>query len=498
MNALQQNYSLEDVAEFEGGLPLLYSNVGDCRNRETVCKQFQMKCPDLAEEPLNEIADRLNNEYDPSAIQHFYRNYSPAKETLGAFYLWIKTNYFNDKNRRLYVQFFKGASCWQGAFVGSAEEIIKNEINATTKAKSKKEMQQNLAMFLNVAKDDLRTGVLEADIKPVEAPTLPVAAIEEPKVSPIITNTVAPTAGLIRPRLDVINAKLAETQTPAVKPNVSAESNDDGTDMTNIFPEEVAFYKTFMDKLLVKAGWSPANIKSYLFTMVSRENHLLENKAGEDYIVRSRQSENGTYYAMMNTSLLNTLGNPIKLIIAFDKRTQADVLSVYCSRWSICDSKLSALQHGFTKDDVNKELKPVVYYNDSPNELVFSAEIDDFDLENEGRLEHCISRKIERDKTGIAQLTDNQIYADIVRAIQTGIAISKYDTGYVKPMYNRKFNQIHFVIPYHVNGSFEKAPEMGIVVAPGNYGLWQVMTILDYNTVKNNCNCLSPYCDSSF
>ena len=95
-------------------------------------------------------------------------------------------------------------------------------------------------------------------------------------------------------------------------------------------------------------------------------------------------------------------------------------------------------------------------------------------------------------------MTDNKIYSDIVQAISTAISISRYDTGYIKPMYNRSNNTIHFVVPYHVNGSFEKAPEMGIIISKGNYGLWQVMTVLDYESVRRNCNCLSPYRASSF
>ena len=442
----------------------LYDTVGECRNKEMVCKLARMKCPEFAEKTLDEIRDALNNAFSSDKIIYFLRNYYPATASLGSTYLWIPTGFKDETEHEIYVQFLKGANCWYGAFLGTAEGIIRNEINNAQKGKDKKEMTQNLNAMLSREAN-------KVERKPV------------PKMEPAPTVTEP-----------VTNKNIIIVSNPSASAKTLVRQTDDDVDMTNVLPEEVGFYKAFLDKLLVKVGWSPALIKSYLYTMVCRENYLLANNRGEEYIIRS-DSHQTTKYAMMNTSLLNTLGNPIKLIIKFYSQNELDFS---CKGWTVCDSKVTALQHCFTKDDLNKELLPVVYYDKDPNELVFNVELDDFDLENEGRLEHCISRKIERDTTEFSKLTDNQIYTGIVSAIKTAIAISKYDSSYVRPMYNRKFNKINFVIPYHVNGIFEKAPEMGIVVSPKDYGLWQVMTVLDYASVKNNCNCLAPYRDSSF
>lgn len=457
----------------------LFEDYGDCRNKESVCQMMRIKCPALADKGLEDIRQLLESTSLFDEKKYYSKNFQATDSQIGAEYLWIPTAYANDKNERIYVQFAKNFVSWVGCFTGSATEIITNEMNREG-GKSKKEMSKNL----NIIRSSERIDTISV------APAAPAA--------PAVTTPTTPVKAVI---LSSTNAKASMVPTSVGKPLApAATSSDEDPDTTNILPEEEFFYKSFYEKLLVKVGWSPSSIKTYLFTMIWRENFLLStNKTkGDEYIIRSSATADGKKYAMMNTSLLNTFGNPIKLIIQFRDENSDKPLGYSSWYWTICDSKVTAIKFGFSKDDVNKELKPVVYYNDSPNELVFSADIDDFDLENEGRLEHCIDRKVERDQSGFSSMTDNKIYSDIVQAISTAISISRYDTGYIKPMYNRSNNTIHFVVPYHVNGSFEKAPEMGIIISKGNYGLWQVMTVLDYESVRRNCNCLSPYRASSF
>ena len=450
----------------------LFDEVGDCRNKESVCGMMRLKCPDLKEKSLEEIRKLLVETSNVDEKMYFTKNFQQVSEQMGAEYMWIPTKYSNEKGERIYIQFAKSFVSWVGCFTGSAVEIITNEMGREMHGRSRKEMVHNMNILKNREKSDNST------VEPTAAVTAKASVLTPSSKSNIFPLTAAKPANTIH--------------------NNSFDTED--PDTTNILPEEEAFYKSFYEKLLVKVGWSPSSIKTYLFTMIWRENYLLStNKAkGDEYIIRSASTADGKKYAMMNTALLNTFGNPIKLIIQFRDENSDKPLGYSSWYWTICDSKVTAIKLGFSKDDVNKELKPVVYYNDSPNELVFSADIDDFDLENEGRLEHCIDRKVERDQSGLSSMTDNQIYADIVQALSTAISISRYDTGYIKPMYNRSNNAIHFVVPYHVNGSFEKSPEMGIIISKGNYGLWQVMTVLDYESVRRNCNCISPYRASSF
>jgi len=468
----------------------LYGTVGGFANRRVACGLFVVKSPELAEKTPEEVADILAEKFDEKQIIYFGTNYRKANTHIGAEYLWIPSGYYDTKGEMLYTQFAKGSLSWQGGFVGTATEIVKQQISRAERAKSKKEMQSNLGIFLSSHQPVERSVAQDVE---ESSEVAPVESVQPEKIE--------------KPRAVYITQNFYDNQTSARKAASSTTARDTVLrkpiavdteyDVMNIEPDEEKFYKAFYDKLLVKVGWSPAHIKSYLFTLVHRENYLLANNRGEDYIIRSTQID-GKSYAMMNTSLLNTIGNPIKIIVQFWGTNPNTPLGYSCKFWTICDSKITALTHGFKKEDINKELRPVVFYDSDPQELVFSADIDDFDLENEARFEHCIDRKVERDGVTLVDLTDNQIYASIVQAIRTAVAISKYDNTYVKPIYYRSMNQINFVIPYHISGRFDTAPELGIIISKGKYGLWQVMTVLGYEEVSCDCNCLAPYRSSSF
>lgn len=448
----------------------LYDSIGEFRNRRSACEILPTKCPEMAEATPEEVADRLAEDFDEKKIIYFGANYRKVDSAISAEYLWIPTGFTNRENVPLYIQFSKGPYAWAGGYLGTAMEIVKHQIESAKKVKTKKEMQNNISAWISQNKVAVPST---EEKKEVVIPVKKEVATDDANTKPVVSETPV-----------------------AVKRPVLVVTEE--IEATSIYPDEEQFFNTFYEKLLVKVGWTPSLIKNYLYTMINRENYLLFNNRGEDYIIRSATSINGKQYAMMNTALLNTLGNPIRLIIQFWGNNPETPLGYSCKFWSICDSKITAISSGFSKDDMNKEIRPVVFYDSDPSELVFSADIDDFDLENESRIGHCIDRKAERGGLLSANMSDSQAYNSIVQAIRTAVAISKYDNSYVKPIYNRRTNRINFAVPYHVNGRFDTTPELGIVVAKGSYGLWQVMTVLDFQTVQYDHNCLVPYRSSSF
>lgn len=449
----------------------LYDTIGEFRNRRVACEILQSRVPEFADKTPEEVADILEADFDKDKILYFGTNYRPCDNNpLLAQFLWIPSGYNNTSGNPLYIQFVKTAYVWAGAFVGTPTEISKHQAEIETRAKTKKEMTSNIAQWEGQRK--------AAENRKKETVPKPPKSVIIPPV-PVVSD------GTTKPKVSVLSNR------------TTTATDIDENDSDDILPEEKAFYDNFYAKLLVKTGWNPSLIKTYLRTMVMRENHLLYTKRGENFIIRS-STNNNVKYVMMNTALLNTLGYPIKLIVKFWGTNPETPLGYDQRHWVMCDSKGTALQYGFTLSDMNKELLPVTYYEKDASELIFSAEIDEFDLENEQRLAHCIDRKAERDTSALANMPDNQIYTSIIQAINTGVAISKYDNNYIKPFYNRRHNRIHFVIPYHTDGVFESTPKLGIVIAKDHHGLWQVMTVLDYKQVVSNCNCLAPYRASSF
>ena len=130
-------------------------------------------------------------------------------------------------------------------------------------------------------------------------------------------------------------------------------------------------------------------------------------------------------------------------------------------------------------------------------DLIFNAEIDDFDLCNYERLSHCIVERRDRFPEYTKNMSDDAICTDMVKAIEMGITLSKYDLSYIKPIYNCRYNQINFIIPYHIGNDFNKEPELGIVVTQFDNGLWEVMTILRAEECKQDERTLNLYSDNS-
>ena len=475
----------------------LYSSVGDCRNTSTVCDMIRIKCSSMTDATNTEICRRLEADYDVSKETYFNDSYSELTAKHGARYLWIALPFTDDAGGALYVQFVNSAGTWIGAFVGTPKGIIDNTLDKfPVKACKKKLIQRHLVDFLlkHKAASEMKISTEPTKTqKPVVismsniGKTLVKSADVEKKVE-----TVEPEVKSCAVTTDANTTKVNDKISGAV---ATSESDEDEAGTVN--ENEIDFYKTFYDNLLVKVGWSPVLLKSYLTTMTCRLNYLLgENRAGE-YIIEAERSQNNKYYVLVNTALLNTLGRPITMLVGYFDRAQKQLYTT-CRGWKICDSKKTAVMYGFTKEALSKQLPVVKYYNNSPDELVFKAELDDFDMENARTLEHCIERQIERTHRDMSQVTKNQIYTNITQAVQNAVAISKYDTSYVKPMYSRSNNCIMFVIPYHTDGHFDAAPDMGILVSKDAYGFWQILTVLEACTVKMDCNSLIPYRDSSF
>jgi hypothetical protein len=448
----------------------LYHGEGYMGNEEQLLKILKSECPKLADTPNDKLKQILENNLKKENIVYFGTNYTSISDGIGAEYKWLPTGFKNSVGIPLFIQFFKGDYQWIGGLVGTPDKIVGFRIKQVDKPKAKKEMQRNLELWK--VKNGFTGTVNKTETADPEAKTEP--------VEPDKANT--------EPSGEKMSDKPSVQQAPVQQNAVSGDT---------LLDSEKPFYNGFYNKLLVKAGWTPELIKNYLYTMVKRENFLLSVGRGKEYIIRSKVCD-GKTYSLLNTALLNNLGFPIKLIV--EEKTSGNEISLgYDARfWTVCESKEKALRFGFAKEDMSVELPPVVYYEHDPNELVFSADLEDFDLENEGRLSHCIDRKLERDVDGINSLSPNQIYASMVQAIRTAVTISKYDKSFVKPIYNRGKNEINFVIPYHANGRFDRTPELGILIAKGDYGLWQAMTVLDYESVIKDCNCLAPYRASTF
>lgn len=248
------------------------------------------------------------------------------------------------------------------------------------------------------------------------------------------------------------------------------------------------FYTLLFNRLLVQKGWEldTSALRSYIDVVVARLNFMLQDNVDvSDYLI---YNEDNTI-ALFNTALLDKFGKPI-LVTSRVKDKLLSFTSLY-----LVDTKATLLKNNFDKEKIKRTLARVEFAN--KEDLIFNADIDDFDLCNYERLTHCIVERRDRFPSDMQNMSDDAICSDMVKAIEMGITLSNYDMSYIKPIYNCRYNQINFIIPYHIGNDFNKEPELGIVVAQFDNGLWEVMTILGAEECKQDERTLNLYSDNS-
>lgn len=250
------------------------------------------------------------------------------------------------------------------------------------------------------------------------------------------------------------------------------------------------FLESLLSKLLIQKDWNIYNLDEYLKTCIIRLNYLL--KENENCIYCKFNEDKSL--ALINSGLLDSFGKYIYLVLKVRPLTDMYQLSIFDIQ--LAGSKVSLIKVGFDRDAVNLYIERVSFCS-SNADLVFKGDLQDFDLENTARLTHCLVERRDRFPESWKSAGEDALFSDMLKAIEVALEINRYDHNYIKPIYHRKSNKIHFVIPYHVGNSFQTKPELGIVVALIE-GFWQVMTILSSEDAKDDTRLFSLYSSESF
>lgn len=273
---------------------------------------------------------------------------------------------------------------------------------------------------------------------------------------------------------------------------VVAESRKGYPERVNASQQKTAeFYQKLYDRLLIQTNWEMEELRSYINVLLSRLNSLIKKGIDcSEYLVYSIDKKS----ALVNTGLLDKFGKRILIVVDMYTKSELSYTGLH-----IMDSKSILYKNGFSKEDLKKNILRVRFYNKDVSELIFDGELDDFDLENWDRLTHCIKERRTRFPEELSSSSDEVLCSDMLRALELGINLSKYDSNYIKPIYNKKNDSISFVVPYHIGNNFQKKPELGIVVSKfSEESFWQVMTILDYSDVVFDVRTISLYEEQSF
>lgn len=263
--------------------------------------------------------------------------------------------------------------------------------------------------------------------------------------------------------------------------NLSKESN-----------ANTEFFELLYSKLMTPNSWTVESLENYMSQCITRLNNCIA-KGSHNYIIFNKDCSCG----LINSGLLDKFGKYIMIVVEVYNSEPQEAPYLRKDGLRLGGSKVSLIDLGFTKESLVNTIERVSFCENGVLGLVFVDGIEEFDIDSRMRLDHCIRERRSRFPAIFADVSDEVVYADIVKAIQIGVELNKYDRNYIKPIYNGSRDCIDFVIPYHVANDFQKKPELGILVSYIN-DYWQIMTVLNYQDVLKDIKLFNMYENETF
>lgn len=426
---------------------------GTVEDKDLVLRAISQRIKGFKTKNINKLILELNKKVSRRSVSLYDEEYSkvpPSSEK--AVYKWVDLGFVDNCGNTLYAQFIRTVeNKYIGCKIGSSNELIEyNRRNPCEKYIPKEEKEEVCLKEVKVHVKEVESSKESEKFKEVKE--------EKEKVT-----------------------KSNTTKTKGVS-----------TKRTSISCEKSCnFYKALYDRMLIKDGWNldEPTLRNYIELVITRLNYLLKtNKSLERFVVfNDSKSE-----ILFNSGLLDKFGNDIYIV--------TNVLNGSC--FSFTDMKLSdgksyLLSNGFNSSLILNGIVRVDFFNDD-TERYFSADLNQIDTDNFIRIKHCIDERRDRFPEEFKSWSDDALCKDIIKAIEFAIRLNKTDKGYIKPMYNMKHNNIHYIIPYHLGGRFSNKPDLGIILAKYDDGFWQIMTILEYSECIKNIRSISLYSENSF
>lgn len=474
----------------------LLDYIGTIQNKQSCINELRSRVKSLKNLPDNKVGFKVNQSFN-SDFRYFTDDYTEVEEASpDKVWMWVDSGFKDKNNNVMYFQFRCTSQGNIGAFVGTEEDILNNQMRVDGKTykitsldveKYKNDIEEENAGFY--------TGLLSEEIEALK--------------KQLTNNEVTESENKQKQEDNIkeVNISSPKEEKSEINPNTSKDTKEEQSIISNI-PQQTpnagvssrdntksdtcskSLYENIYSRLLIQSGWEVENstLQKYINTVIARLNHLLSrNEDCSKYLIYSKNKD----YVLVNTALLDKFGKTIILICKVNSNGE-----IMFTGSQIMDGRQMLLKLGFEKDSIlGINIERVRFYNESNSEFVFHGDIEEFDFDSWDRLVHCIDDRRERFPDEYKDMPSEVLCSDMVKAIELGVTLSKYDSGYIKPIYNRKFDRIHFVVPFHLGNNFRKKPELGIVIANFDNTFWQVMTILEYNNCQADTRVLNLYSD---
>ena len=235
------------------------------------------------------------------------------------------------------------------------------------------------------------------------------------------------------------------------------------------------------DRLLLKEHWKSNKygvnrLLKYIEIITRKVQHNIENMIEDGYVLNSTED-----CIVINTGLLDNFMSDIYICF--------DISGDLFHNPSVVDNKAHLIKKGFSRDKI-KVMPSLVKFYEKASDLVFIADIDDFDIDDSNRLDHIINERRERFPESYKDIPSNVICNKLRTSIEQAIKISQRDYKYIVPMYNINSDSIQFLIPLHLDNSIEEIPELVLVVSEYQ-GFYTVKTILRLSDAYDNARIIS-------
>lgn len=264
--------------------------------------------------------------------------------------------------------------------------------------------------------------------------------------------------------------------------NLSTKSNNSEDNIIPQMKESLPKQRTEVTEEIYNAllypNWKNIDgLDTYLKVIGRRLTQLIEQEKEEYFVLNNIRS------AVINTGLMNPFGTDYLVLYKYYVNKPYYVAS------KIMNSKTDYLEEGYTREQSQKDLKPISFFDDE-KEKYLSVTMDDFDI-NTKCLSHVVERSIERFPDAFKELSTDRITRILLNAVELGIRFQIKDTNCAKAIYSG--GKISWVLPFRVNVDYSEEPELVIVICKCDE-FYEVKTILPYDDeMKDKITSVSLY-----
>ena len=423
--------------------------------RETVEERFSKL--GIFDVKFSEISNFVNSEANTVFYFDMFLNPQLATDK-NVYFAWIDTGY-RYLGEPVFIALKKVEDFFTGYYVGTAKFLVKG-LCENNPYKSK-DYRNNLNRFLKKYQEK----VAKRHIPHLEL--IENNKQENGKEEDLVNSEM-------RKILEKCGYEISDIQEDIDVSNTDMYINFQQEELTEVTEE-------IFSQLIFPSWNSIKGLDRYIKIIGKRIEQLINTGKTEFYV------KNHLGSVIVNSGLMNLFGQDYLILYRIHEKYKTYVA------YQIIGSKREYLEHGFSKEQTCKQLKPICFFEEG--EDIFCPTLEDFDL-NQHSLMHIIEERRERFPENLQETDANKIASHLLIALERGVKMQERDRAYAKAIYSGKEGKISWVMPLHINERLIDAPELVMVIKKSGE-FYEVKTILPYNNeIKDRITALSLYSKS--